>query len=345
MKFSNNQCTITDKWNYNNMRVIWLENDLIKIGVLVGRGADIFEFRYKPQDLNFLLRLPGDIKNPSQVFAQKRDTNNQMEDYYYGGWQETLPNSEPFNYRGASLGQHGEVWGIPWDYAILEDNDEQVSFKCWTRPMRTPLLVEKTLIITKNSPILNIKASVKNEGHTHYDMVWGQHIAFGLPFLEDETKININATKMIAEPIMDNNRRFKPGIETNWPAAVTVNGQTDDASIIPKAGASPYLDLSYLSGFGEVGKYTIMNTKKQIGFGLEWDASFFKYVWCWQDRYGTLDAPFWGNAYTVALEPWTTKWTDDPQSSIDRGEWLRLEAMETVNTELNAFSVDESNDQ
>ena len=107
-------------------------------------------------------------------------------------------------------------------------------------------------------------------------MVWGQHIAFGLPFLEDETKININATKMIAEPIMDNNRRFKPGIETNWPAAVTVNGQTDDASIIPKAGASPYLDLSYLSGFGEVGKYTIMNTKKTNRFWLRMGCLIFQ---------------------------------------------------------------------
>ena len=164
------------------MQVVWLENDLIKVGVLVGRGADIFEFRYKPADLNLLLRLPGEIKNPQKTFAQRRDTANQMEDYYYGGWQETLPNSTSFNYRGSLFGQHGEVWGIPWEYSIIKNDPEEVSLKCWARPMRTPLRVEKTLSIKKNDPHLEIRSSVMNESKTHFDLMWGQHIAFGLPF-------------------------------------------------------------------------------------------------------------------------------------------------------------------
>ena len=114
MLFPQNRCTISDEWTLNKMRVVWMENDLIKVGVLVGRGSDIFEFRYKPFDVNLLLRLPTDLVNPQQMVSQIRSTENQMEDYYYGGWQEALPNSAPFNYRGAQLGQHGEVWMIPW---------------------------------------------------------------------------------------------------------------------------------------------------------------------------------------------------------------------------------------
>ena len=115
------------------MQVVWLENAHLKIGVLVGRGADVFEFRYKPQDVNFLLRLPGDIKNPAKDFVQKRDTNSQMEDYFYGGWQDCLPNSAPFNYRGASYGQHGEVWGIPWNYSIIGDSPEKVEVEVFDK--------------------------------------------------------------------------------------------------------------------------------------------------------------------------------------------------------------------
>lgn len=338
--FSQNRCTISDKWKYNGMQVVWMENDLIKVGVLVGRGADIFEFRYKPRDVNFLLRLPGEIKNPNRKFAQLRDTPNQMEDYYYGGWQEVLPNSAPFNYRGASLGQHGEIWGIPWDFSIIRDTDSEVALKCWTRPMRTPLLVEKTLSLTVNSPELRIQSSVTNESSTHFDMMWGQHIAFGIPFLKEGAQVDINAETMVAEPSMPDPRRFKPGIETTWPNAVAIDGEDDDASTIPSAGDAPYAELAYLSEFGETGNYKIMNPENGVGFGLEWDASLFEYVWFWQERYATQDAPWWGNTYAIALEPWTSKWTDDPEAAIKKGDWLTLDPKSTISTTIKAHSID-----
>lgn len=335
-------CYITDKWNYNGMQVVWLENDLLKIGILVGRGADVFEFRYKPKDINFLLRLPGDIKNPTKDFAQKRDTDSQMEDYYYGGWQDCLPNSAPLTYRGASYGQHGEVWGIPWSHSIIMDTPEKVVVKCWAQPMRTPLQIEKTFSLEFNSQSLTVSSKVTNEGNTHFDLMWGQHIAFGLPFLEHETIVEINAKHMVAESAMAEQRRFKPGVVTEWPMAIGADGSPDDASIIKPAGKQPYSDLAYLSGFDNNGSYKIMNQSRKIGFGLNWDAGLFKYVWYWHERYGTQDSPWWGKVYTVALEPWTSKWSDDPQAAIDRGDWLKLEAHESIETEIQAFAIDDN---
>ncbi len=340
ISFPKNRCFITDKWQYNGMQVVWLENDLIKVGVLMGRGADIFEFRYKPADLNLLLRLPGEIKNPQRTFAQRRDTPNQMEDYYYGGWQETLPNSTSFNYRGSLFGQHGEVWAIPWEYSIIKNDPEEVSLKCWTRPMRTPLRVEKILSIKNNSPHLEITSSVMNESKTHFDLIWGQHIAFGLPFLKEGGYVDINAKKMETESEMPEHRRFKGGITTEWPDAVSISGEEDDARFIPPENEQPYSDLAYLSGFGETGRYTIMNKEKTIGFGLEWDASLYEYVWFWQERYATTDSPWWGNTYAIALEPWTSKSSSDPEEAIQKGEWVRLDPGETKTTSLKAFPVD-----
>jgi len=340
ISFPKNRCFITDKWQYNGMQVVWLENDLIRVGVLVGRGADIFEFRYKPADLNFLLRLPGEINNPQKTFPQIRDTANQMEDYYYGGWQETLPNSPSFNYRGSLFGQHGEVWAIPWDYSIINNSPEEVSLKCWVRPLRTPLMVEKTITLTNNSPKLQISSTVSNESNTHFDMMWGQHIAFGLPFLKDGATVEINAKKMETEPNMPDHRRFEPGMETEWPKALNISGEEDNASFIPAENEQPYSDLAYLSGFGDTGRYTIMNKEKKIGFGLEWDASLYEYVWFWQERYGTQDSPWWGNTYAIALEPWTSKSPSDPEGAIQRGDWLRLDPRETKKTSMKAFPVD-----
>lgn len=333
-------CFVTDKWDYNGMQVVWMENEFLKIGILIGRGADVFEFRYKPQDINFLLRLPGDIKNPAKEFAQKRDSNSQMEDYYYGGWQDCLPNSAPFTYRGASYGQHGEVWGIPWEYSIIQNSPNCVEVKCWVRPMRTPLLIEKIFRLEENSQTLTVSSKVTNEGKTHFDLMWGQHIAFGLPFLDNEIVVEINADKIIAEPAMPEDRRFKPGIETQWPSAISKDGSEDDASIIKPAGQFPHSDLAYLSGFDNRGSYKIINQIKKVGFGLKWDAELFKYVWYWHERNGTQGAPWWGNVYTVALEPWTSKWSDDPQTAIDNGEWVKLEAHESIETKIEAFAID-----
>lgn len=48
-------CTVSDDWTYKGMRVIFLENEYLRIGTLADRGSDIFEFRYKPMDLDFYI--------------------------------------------------------------------------------------------------------------------------------------------------------------------------------------------------------------------------------------------------------------------------------------------------
>jgi len=337
--FAKGKCTISDEWVYKRMRTIWMENDFIKIGILADRGSDIFEFRYKPLDLDFMLRLSKGILNPQRDFSQMRNTPNQFEDYYYGGWQEILPNTPSFSYRGASLGQHGEVSLTPWKYSIIDNSSERVSVKLWTKPLRVPVKVEKTLTIVINQPTLFIEEKLTNESKTKLDIIWGHHIAFGLPFLTEGAKIETNATKIISEPTMPNHRRFKPGIESKWPMCKNIRGKDDDASIVPKATDPPYSDLSYLYGFGDEGNYSIINTNKNVGFSVKWDSTIFKYLWYWQERYATLDAPWWGDAYVVALEPWTSMYKPDAKDAIKKGEWLSIEQDDVVTTKLSASVV------
>ena len=209
MRFSNqNGCTITDEWTYMGMRVIWMENELLRIGILPDRGSDIFEFRYKPSDLNLLLNLPGRLRDVKSDFSQMRSTESQFEDYYYGGWQEIFPNSKPFSYRGASLGQHGEVSLIPWQYDILDRGSEKVSVRFSCSPVRMPLKVEKTISLVAGSSTLVIEERMTNRGSSSMDLMWGHHIAFGLPFVEDELRIMSNATTITSEPLMPERLTF-----------------------------------------------------------------------------------------------------------------------------------------
>lgn len=335
-KFPTNRCRISDDWTYKGMRVVWMENDLIRVGILVDRGSDIFEFRYKPYDLNFLLRLDKEIHNPNKVFSQLRNTSNQMEDYYYGGWQEALPNSTPFLYRGASLGQHGEVWMISWKHAIIENNPDRVSVRLWTQPLRIPVTIEKTLTIVKDNPTLFISEILTNTSKTDLDLMWGHHIAFGLPFLNEGGVLSTNAKTFIAEPSMPTQRRYFPGVEMKWPMVKDIQGNEENGSIIPPAETSPYSDLAFLSGYDSKAFYALKNEEKQLGFGVQWDGYLFKHLWFWQERFASQDAPWWGSAYAIGLEPWTTKFSSDPETAIKQGEFLKLKASQSIKTSLLA---------
>ena len=329
-------CTITGEWTFRGMRVVWMENEWLRIGILPDRGSDIFEFRYKPRDINLLLNMPGRLRNPVKEFSQMRDTKNQFEDHYYGGWQEILPNSPSFKYRNASLGQHGEISLIPWEWHIVKDSADEVSVRLKGRPLRLPLTVEKTISLKKGEREISIDERLTNEGNTDLDIMWGHHIALGLPFVEDELNITTNASHIVSEPEMPDMRRFKPGIETEWPQALNVAGDQIDASVFPARNAGRYSELSYLTGYKGTGRYEVRNSLTNIAFHVKWNADIFRCVWMWQERNAIEDFPWWGNCYTLALEPWTSKWTNDPDKAIANDDWLKIGAGRSIDTSLEA---------
>ena len=332
-------CKITETI-IDGMRALYLENDQLKIGILIDRGSDIFEFKYKPKDIDFLLRLPKGICNPQTHFSQIRNTKNQFEYYYYGGWQVCLPNSPAFNYRGAELGQHGEVSLIPWEVNILENSTDCIRIQCNAQPLRIPIKIERTFSLTKDSPDLVIDEIVSNSGKTQLDIMWGQHIAFGLPFLEEGVKIETNAKTMKTEPAMPDWHRFKRGEIYSWPDVKTKSGKPDDASYVSAFGSDSYSDLCYLEGYTEKAFYAIRNEKKNVGFALKWNGELFKSLWYWQERNATKDFPWWGDCYTVALEPWTSAWTNQPHEAIMNNEWLAIDAGSSIKTSMIASAFE-----
>src|SRR5690606_7187854 len=135
---------------------------------------------------------------------------------------------------------------------------------------------------------------------------------------------------------MPHPRRFAPGKEFSWPQGEDLQGQAVDGSKIPDVQAEAYSELCYLEGYPREAYYRIINRERNIGFELNWQGDLFKCLWQWQERYSTQDFPWWGDCYTVALEPWTSAGTDDPEGAIAKGEWLKILPGEVVGTELRA---------
>ena len=117
-------CRMSLDYTYKGMRIAYLENEAIRVGILLDKGADVFEFTYKPKDLDFMWQSPLEMRKP--YVATSALAEGAFHDYYYGGWQEVLPSagwaSEP--YMGVSQGLHGEASLLPFEATALEDTPE-----------------------------------------------------------------------------------------------------------------------------------------------------------------------------------------------------------------------------
>ena len=49
-------CRVSDSWTYRGLKTVVLENELLRIVILADKGADIYQFVYKPLDVDFLWR-------------------------------------------------------------------------------------------------------------------------------------------------------------------------------------------------------------------------------------------------------------------------------------------------
>jgi galactose mutarotase-like enzyme len=336
----NHGCRISDEWSFKGMRTLVLENELLRVTVLLDRGSDIVEFRYKPLDLDFLHFGAQGLRNPTQE-TPSAYTDSPYLDFFNGGWNEILPNGgAAVNYKGAQLGQHGEISLLPWGCAIVEDSPERVSARLWVRPLRTPFFLQKTLSLEVGKAALFIDERLANEGGEPMQLMWGHHIAFGRPFLEEGAVIDMPARRFIVHGDMEGfePRRFQPGSEGAWPHVPAVDGDQADASQIPAYGATQAQEMAYATELDE-GWYAITNPARQAGFGIRFDPALFRYVWYWQESGDVATGyPWWGRTHVAALEPWTSFPTDGLSEAIRNGTALELDPGEVVETRLCAVA-------
>ncbi len=338
--FGDNGCRISDEWTYKGLRTVILENDWLRVVILADRGSDIIEFRYKPYDVDFLLRRPRGIRTPQDGNLDPL-SDTAFLDYFSGGWNEILPNGgAPSRYKGAALGQHGEISLIPWRCAITEDNPERVAVTLSVRPYRIPFALEKTLVLENGKAALFIEERLTNEAGEPLHCMWGQHIAFGNPFLRQGAVIHVPAKRLLVHDVMEGYepRRFAPGSDSEWPHAQGANGGTLNAGLVPAYGEAQAQEMAYLTDLTD-GWYAITNPVHNVGFGLRFDKDLYRYLWYWQQLGDVAQGyPWWQRLHTMALEPWTSYPTNGLAEAVENGTALLLQPDQTVETRLCAVA-------
>lgn len=330
-------CRVTE-FVYSGYRCVALENEKLRVSVLADKGTDIYEFLYKPRDVDFLWRSWLGIRARLHFLPTSPRSAGAHGDYYGGGWQEMFPNcGGPSVHQGAELGQHGEVLLLPWDYVIEVDEPELIQVRFRVRTVRTPFHLVKTMSLGREEAVLRIHERITNEGGQEVDFSWGHHPALGWPFLDENCRVDLPACRIrtVAE-YNPPTSRLAPDQVSDWPNAVGLNGGVIDVSRIPQPDAAAH-DMVFLDGLTE-GWYAVTNTAKRVGFALRYPADVFKFLWYWQVYRGGQDHPWWGATYNIALEPCAT--LPVLSEAVERGEALRLGAGDSKEIELFATAFE-----
>lgn len=319
---------------WNGINALILENNLLRLEILVDKGTDIVEFLHKPSDIDFMWRSPIPVYKPYSLVTTAQGKLGNFMDYYPGGWQEIFPNGGGnCEYKGAILGLHGEVALMPWKYSIKESTANKLSVKFHTETYRTPFAIEKTISMEKDSSIVAIDEKVTNKSGEEMDFIWGHHPAFGKPFLSPDCVIKINSAKIAVgrgDGVSYTNLKHTTG---TWPLVEGADGQgLVDISVCPgeKDNVSEVIFLSEL----EEGKYEIFNNKFRIGFKMEFPAEIFRYIWFWRIGGGSYNYPWYGRNYNIALEPFSS--LPNLAEAVKRGDQLKLGPGETLEASIKA---------
>jgi hypothetical protein len=323
------------------MRVAFMENELLRVGVLVDKGADIFTFVYKPLHLDFMWQSPIEMRRP--YTATSALPEGAFHDYYYGGWQEVLPSagwaSEP--YLGTYQGLHGEVSLLPFATQVLEDTPERVRLRVSTRTYRSPLKLEREMSLERDKPVLFFKETLTNESPEDFAIMWGHHPAFGVPFLDEHCYVQTPAGKV---EVLDYhpNGLWEPGDGYEFP--LVKNRRTGELEDITKVRSKDEgsVDVIFFKEL-EQGWYGLTNAGLGVGFGMAWDADIFQYLWMWQVYGGHHDYPWYGRTYNCALETFTSYPPAGIKNAIENGTARVMKGGEVIETDFVALAYEGDN--
>jgi len=338
-------CRLNTNLFYKSLRIAVLENELLRISVLIDKGTDIFEFLYKPKDMDFMWLSPCGINNPSKFVPTTALKNGNYMDYYEGGWQEILPNfGDGVVYNGVELGLHGEISLIPWDYQVLENNPSKISIKFTVRTYRTPFYLEKILTLNSGDPKLYIEESLKNEGYVDIECMWAHHPTFGGLFMDGDVVLDIpaNKVKYILRP--ENEGKYdeiKDNENIKWPMFKGYCNKEIDFSKPPSSDDGNQMIDEVCLGSLKDSWYAVTNLNKKSGFGIRWDKKIFPYIWIWR-MYGkgSKMPPSWGRINCMAVEFCSSYSPIGLNEAVKNKTAIKLKPLEEIKTAFFAVAYD-----
>lgn len=327
-------CRITTDVTIKGNRAVIMENRLLRLTILTDRGTDLVELLYKPEDMDFMWRSPVGIHKKSEFFSSTGNSLGNYLDHNSGGWQEILPNGggECF-YKGACLGMHGEISNVPWQYAVVKDEETEICVRFSITTLRSPFRLIKDITLKADESVIYFKEELTNLAKEPMKLMWGHHPTVGQPFLEEHCRIFTNAQSGFTLDQEDfTTQRLPKGSVFHWPVAAGKEGDVD-LSKIPGSDHKT-ADMVYLKDFPRDAWYEVYHPVRQLSYGMEWDGRLFPYLWMWLVCKGANGYPWYGRTYNLALEPWTSYSGTGLTGAIENNSAMEMKPDQVIKTEF-----------
>lgn len=295
-----------------------------------GRGCDILSLVHAATSTELLFSSPWrDRADEIREGARQplsADTYGSWIEQYRGGWQTLCPNAGPQrDYRGATLGFHGEASVVPWSLLESDGSSARLAVDLFT----VPLHIERAVSV--RGDCLQLVDELTNTSDESITVDYASHPAFGGDLLAAECTVTTNAAAFVPDPGL-------VATTVDWPSHL---------GSLPGPGDSSGR-FGWLEGFPEGGDdaawASVFNPVLGLGIRLSWDPVTLPYAWWWQEFTNSREFPWFGQARVFALEPSSTQ-TSGPsrRSAITipaRGS-LRIPLRVSIQTEIKTESDSE----
>ncbi|MHB1133501.1 MAG: DUF4432 family protein [Chloroflexota bacterium] len=333
--FRNHGCRIMD-FTLAGYRALLLENEPLRVIVLVDKGACIYEILHKPSDTSFLWRWERGLR-PRDSVASTPHPRGSFQEYFCGGWDEMFPVfGAGGTIGGLPIGQNGEVSSVPWEYAVERDDPDEVAIRFFVRTWRSPFRLTRRLRLRRGQPTLFVDEEVTNEAALAVPFVWGHHITYGAPFLSGDCHFDTGGRRVLTFAA-DARARGRLAVEDQqgeWPYLKGRDGARVDLSRL-QPFESGLADTLFVTDFDDTAWYAVTNQATRTGICLSWPKEVMPCLVQWQGAGGNDEAPWWGRAHALGAHPLSSL----PMSFAEaerQGTVLRLGAGQSLRFALAA---------
>jgi hypothetical protein len=297
------------------LRLLTIENEHLRLGVLPGLGAKIYDIIHKKSGRNVLWHNP-------RIRPRKIPFGSRFDDVWSGGWDEIFPNDAESTVGSEHYPDMGELWTLDWDYSIRQSRDSVTLTTTVEAPI-TPARITRKLTLAAGEAFFTAEYEILNLSRDEIRFLWKLHPAFEI---NKHCRIEVPARRGTVDSRYS--RDFsQPGYL--WPFAVLKDGRRVDVSRVdPDANRC---DLHYLTDLGD-GSVRFVDELNGLVSALRFPLDAMDNVWLFL-AYGG-----WRGLYTAVVEP-STSYPYDLAQAIRDGHATVLEGGGKMSTKV-VFRVD-----
>ena len=302
--------------SFKGLQSVVLSNKVLEVTVLPQTGARIYSIFHKPTQTEFLWHHPHNV--PRLTLAIET-----FDDVFPGGWDELFPTCEACEVEGLQVPDHGELWAVPWEWAIEKTVEGSEALFTGITAKQFPVRFERHITLDTRESTLYVKYRLKNVSLKPLNLIWGIHPLFNI---SSNHRLDLPLGDMLVG-MSSAHDLGNIGQSYKWPFLPTPQGLRDMRRI-------PSIESCLSSGHYATQPrgnwFALTDTQKQVGIAMVYPQNIFRSLWVWQS-YGE-----WRGLYHLAVEPWVG-YPVKLDEAIQAGHSLFLEGQDSLEFNVSVF--------